>query len=226
MKRTILTILTALTALACQPAEGTLIGTGGSTSSQGGAAEGGAGGIGGGSPQGGMGGSPTGTPAGTATGTPTGSGGLPCAPVTTWDPTWETLENDLVALINARRQAGGMCGSQTMPPTGTVSSENVLRGVARAHVEDMVLDDYFAFAGLNGMSWIGQPDACGFGSPPTGQNIAAGQTTAQMVLDSLVSSESTCVNIHAAGDSIGVGYIEDANATFGSYWSFYIGQGS
>ncbi len=207
------TLGVALLGWACEPAEGELLGASGGGVAQGG--DGGTGGDGGMGGDGGTGGD--------------GAGGasmdaLPCAPTTAWEAAWETLEDDFVALVNARRAAGGTCGGVAMPPRGAVAVHPGLRDVARAHAEHMAVHGYLGFDAPNGADWTLQPERCVLGAPHGGQSLAAGQTTAQALFDGLVAAEGTCVELHAAGDSIGVGHHAEPSATLATRWVFYIGH--
>ena len=215
----VLATTSALGALACEPADGDLLGSGG------------AGGSGhGGASQGGMGAGGDGGSTSSTSSTTSGSGGhtssdLPCAPTASWEAAWTTFEDELIDAINARREAGGQCGSQTMPPTNALTLSTTLRDIARAHAEDMSVNDYIGYSSPDG-EWLMQPEACGFGGPAAAQNIGNGHTSASAALDALVGYEATCLNLHVAANVVGVGYYADPNATYPSYWAVYLGNGS
>jgi uncharacterized protein YkwD len=63
-------------------------------------------------------------------------------------------------------------------------------------------------------------DAGYAGSYPWGENIAAGQSTPQAVVNAWMSSAGHCANIMKASyTAIGVGYAFGASSTYGHYWT-------
>jgi uncharacterized protein YkwD len=216
LRRAIFLVAVVAAVAACGSDDSSLTGAGGSAA--GGGNVGGAGGVGG--VGGAATGTPTGTPAGTPAGTATGSTeGLPCAPAAVWEMAWETLETNLIDLVNQRRQMGGTCGSQTFGSLPTLAVDPLLRDVARAHAEHMSVEDYVGFSAPDGGNWLSQVGACG-GTFVAGASTK-GQTTAQAMFDAIIQDEPTCQGLHGPGTVIGVGH-HSANAT--PSWALYVGQ--
>jgi uncharacterized protein YkwD len=136
-----------------------------------------------------------------------------------------TLENEVLRLVNARRAAGAVCGSTSMPPVGPVVAEPRLREAARRHSEDMAAQGYFAHESLDGRTPGDRTAAEGYPSAFVGENIAAGYFTPDAVMDGWMASPGHCVNImRAQFTELGVGYANRADSRFLHYWTQNFGR--
>jgi len=131
------------------------------------------------------------------------------------------LENEVLTLVNERRAAGATCGGTAYPPTGALSMNASLRTAARLHSADMAAQDYFSHTSLDGRTFSDRMSDAGYsGAYPWGENIAAGQSTAQAVVDAWMSSSGHCANIMKSGYRvIGVGYGFGGGSTYRHYWT-------
>ena len=86
----------------------------------------------------------------------------------------------MIDLVNVERAAEGL------PPLSVDAS---LASAARAHSEDMGLQDYFSHTGLDGRSPADRIADAGYAWNYMGENIAAGQPTPEDVIDSWMASE-------------------------------------
>ncbi len=92
---------------------------------------------------------------------------------------------------------------------------------AQAHSEDMATHNFFDHTGSDG-SDVGQRIArAGYGALYAyGENIAAGQTSPEEVVDAWMNSESHRSNIVSPYyHDIGVADVYNANSTYGHYWT-------
>ena len=106
---------------------------------------------------------------------------------------------EVVALVNQERAAAGC-------PALGISAE--LTAAAQGHSEDMAINNIFGHSGSNGSSPWDRMDAAGY---PAGaaENVAAGQTTAEAVMESWMRSPGHRGNIlNCSLTAIGVG-LED-----------------
>jgi uncharacterized protein YkwD len=81
-----------------------------------------------------------------------------------------------------------------------------LETAAQLHAEDMVENDYFSHASQDGRSFSDRADDAGYTGFPGGENIAAGQRSAEQVMNSWMNSDGHRRNIlNGDFDEIGVG---------------------
>ncbi len=144
--------------------------------------------------------SPTATPIPTATATATPLPGFP---------------EQVVDLVNQERQNAGC------PP---VTMDNRLRAAAQGHSEDMALNDFFSHTGSDGSSPWDRIVAQGYNFSTAGENIAAGYTSPQDVMDGWMNSPGHRANIlNCDFTDIGVGYYylgnDTGNVNYHYYWT-------
>ena len=128
------------------------------------------------------------------------------------------FESEVIDLVNVERAAEGL------PPLSTDAS---LASAARAHSEDMGLQDYFSHTSLDGRSPADRITDAGYSWNYMGENIAAGQPTPEDVIDSWMASDGHRANIlNPNFCDIGVGYAYVAGSTYGHYWTQDFGRRS
>ena len=136
------------------------------------------------------------------------------SPTPTPTPTSDFAEQ-VVVLVNQERAANG-CGPVTM--------ESRLRAAAQGHSEDMALNDFFSHTGSDGSSPWDRIHAQGYQYSTAGENIAAGYSTPESVMDGWMNSPGHRANIlNCDFVHIGVGYYYLANDTgstnYHHYWT-------
>lgn len=156
---------------------------------------------------------------------PPPTGAPDCRNAATWPAEWVAFEDQVLALINARRAAGATCGGVARPPVGAVTSNAQLREASRCHSLDMATLGYFSHTGQDGSSpWDRIADA-EYTASPTGENIAAGYATPQAVVDGWMTSTGHCNNIMSGGSNeTGVGYAYRSGSPYGRYWTQTFGR--
>ncbi|MBI2372866.1 MAG: CAP domain-containing protein [Deltaproteobacteria bacterium] len=138
-----------------------------------------------------------------------------------WPSRWTSLEEQVLELVNVRRSQGGSCGDQAFGPSAPLAFDPALRAAARGHSTDMATRNYFSHTSLDGRSFHQRMLEAGWeGSCPCSENIAAGQSSAQAVVEGWMNSPGHCVNIlNSAYAFIGIGYAESTTSSFGRYWT-------
>lgn len=119
----------------------------------------------------------------------------------------------MLRLVNVERAAAG-CAAVTVNP--------VLAEVARAHSQDMADQAYFSHTSLDGRSPWDRLAGAGY-SDGSGENIAAGQGTAQDVMSSWMNSSGHRSNILNCGSTtmgVGIGH----GGPYGIYWTQVFGR--
>jgi uncharacterized protein YkwD len=127
--------------------------------------------------------------------------------------------DQVVALINQARVAQGCA---------PLAVNSALRQAAQAHSTDMLEHDFFSHTGSDGSSPEDRMARVGYAYSSWGENIAAGYSTADEVVDGWMSSPGHRANIlNCAFDDTGVGYVYDendsGNVVYYHYWTQVFG---
>ncbi|MEQ1568802.1 MAG: CAP domain-containing protein [Myxococcota bacterium] len=139
-----------------------------------------------------------------------------------WPAEWAELEAEVLELVNQQRFLGAVCGDEVMGGGApALEFDPTLRGVARAHSEDMADRKFFDHVNPDGDDPFDRMEAAGFaGALPWGENIAMGATSAQQVVNGWMNSPGHCVNILLPEYAvIGIGLFEDPEVPGGSWWT-------
>ena len=99
------------------------------------------------------------------------------------------LEEEVLVLVNQRRAAGATCGGTFYPAVPPLTLDLRLRDAARGHSQDMAANNYASHTSLDGRTFDQRILQAGYtGGYPLGEYVAAGQSTAQAVVDGLMGS--------------------------------------
>lgn len=127
-----------------------------------------------------------------------------------------TPESEVVNLINIQRRANNCPALQSSPQ---------LALAAERHSQDMADHNFFSHTGSNGSNFSQRAQAAGYPYFPSGEIIAAGQSTpADAVNAWMNSSGHRGIILNCANDDIGVGMVQKAGSTYGYYWTADFGQ--
>lgn len=138
-----------------------------------------------------------------------------------WPQPWADLEWRVLELTNQNRARGATCADEAFGPAPALEMDEVIRIAARLHSQDMGAQDYFEHDSLDGRTFADRMREVGFrGASPWGENIAAGQPTAERVVQGWMESPGHCRNImNPDYRVIGIGYAFDDSSSFGHYWT-------
>ena len=105
-----------------------------------------------------------------------------------------------------------------------------LNAAAQGHSEDMANQDYFDHTGKNGSLPWDRAKVVGYEARTMGENIAAGQTTPESVVQGWINSAGHRANLlNANFTELGVGYFYLENDTgsvnYSRYWTQLFGSG-
>lgn len=139
------------------------------------------------------------------------------APAPTPAPSGD-FERRVLALTNAARAVARTCGTQNYAAAPALAWNDLLANAARGHAQDMAAKNYFAHNSLDGRTPWDRIVAAGYTNYRTlAENIAAGQTTPENVVDGWLGSPGHCANImNPALKELGVGYA--AGGSYRYYW--------
>lgn len=135
-----------------------------------------------------------------------------CDAVADWPAQWIAIERQVLDLVNQQRSQGADCGSEgVFGPAEPLEQNALLDCVARAHSLDMFERDYFDHTNPDGeQPWDRMAEA-GYRYAQAGENIAAGSSTADGVMEQWMGSDGHCANIMNPGFvHIGIGFHGDS----------------
>jgi uncharacterized protein YkwD len=117
----------------------------------------------------------------------------------------------VVQLINQQRAQRGL-------PALAVNT--ALTNAAQGHADDMARYNYFSHTGRNGSTMVTRVQAAGYTNwRYLSENIAAGYTTPEQVVNAWMNSSGHRANIlSTSGKEIGVGKGYNAASTYKNYW--------
>lgn len=132
----------------------------------------------------------------------------------------QSRECEVLALVNQRRQAGATCEGEAMPAVSALAMSAQLRQAARAHAVDMATQNFFSHDGLDGSDPGDRIQATGYQFRGWGENIAAGSSTAEAVMEQWMNSGGHCRNImNGSFRELGVGHSPGAGGSrYPHYW--------
>lgn len=154
---------------------------------------------------------------------PTDPPAIDCTDPATWPQQWKDYEDQVITLVNQRRAAGASCGSRgSFAPAGPVSMNPQMRQASRCHSWDMDTNMYFSHTSQDGRSFVTRLQEAGYTGSPRGENIAAGYSTPESVVNGWMNSDGHCANIMNAGiDRMGIGVTNENRYT----WTMTTGVG-
>jgi uncharacterized protein YkwD len=139
-----------------------------------------------------------------------------------------SIEEQVYLLVNQQRAPGAVCGGTVYAPVADLEAEQMLQNAAKRHSEDMALRDFVSHVNPDGLSVLDRVQDEGYPSRAIAENIAAGQTTPQDVVNAWMASPGHCVNImDPRYTQIGVGYAYEPGDTnvppYTHYWTLDFG---
>lgn len=143
-----------------------------------------------------------------------------CAGVSDWPEDARAFESEVVVRVNEARAQGATCGNLPFAATGPLVMEARLRCAARVHSLDMAMRGFFDHVNPEGEDPFVRMERAGYSFQAAGENIAAGQTTPQEVVDGWLQSPGHCSNIMSPDfTEIGVGYVFAPQGQLPHYWT-------
>lgn len=130
------------------------------------------------------------------------------------------FQQEILDRVNQARAAGRTCGTTSYGPAPALSWNGVLFNAAGAHSTDMAANNYFSHTSLDGSSPGQRITGAGYAWSAYGENIAAGQTSAQEVVDGWLNSPGHCANImNASYVDMATACVASSTSTYRTYWT-------
>ncbi len=138
-----------------------------------------------------------------------------------WSEAHAPVEEEMLAAVNARREAGAECRGVAMPPVPALRMESRLRCAARSHAVDMSERHYFDHTSPGGAGPADRVDATGYAWSVVSENISAGLDEAEATVQGLMESTTGhCENIMDADVvEAGMGLAITGDDQYGHYWT-------
>jgi uncharacterized protein YkwD len=131
----------------------------------------------------------------------------------------EAVAVRVLQLVNQARERPRTCGTARFPAARPLLLNDVLSRASLAHAADMAQYSYFSHEGRDGSSPADRLSRAGYGWRAVGENIAAGPTTPEKVVDDWMKSPQHCANLMAPQfREMGVAYSVNRASQAGIYW--------
>jgi uncharacterized protein YkwD len=125
-----------------------------------------------------------------------------------------------LSLINAARATRRTCGATAYPAAPPVAWNTLLEQAAQRHSNDMAARNFFSHTGSDGSSPSQRVTAAGYVWGAMGENIAAGYSSVQSVVDGWLKSPGHCANImNSRHKDIGLARAVNTSSRYGIYWT-------
>lgn len=136
----------------------------------------------------------------------------------------DNVEARVLALVNAARAKPQRCGSQAFAAAPPLRLNPTLQSVANSHAAEMARYSYFSHTGRDGSTVDSRATQAGYPWRNIGENIAAGQTTADAAVQGWIKSPGHCANIMSpAYSEMGVAFVVSQQSSAGIYWAQVFG---
>ena len=132
-----------------------------------------------------------------------------------------------LARVNQYRAAGASCRTTgTFAATTALRWNDTLTQAAEVHSQDMQVNNFFSHTGSGGSTLPQRVDSKGYAWSALAENIAAGQTTMNEVVDGWMGSDGHCANIMNP-NLIDMGLVCVAGTSgniYATYWTMDLGR--
>jgi len=137
----------------------------------------------------------------------------------------EAAGKRVLELVNQARASPRYCGNTRSNAARPVRWNNALAESARMHAEDMAHYNYFSHSGRDGSDPAERVERAGYRYRATGENIAAGQTSAEDAMAAWITSPEHCANLmNPAFTEMGAAFAVDPGSKMGVYWTQTFGR--
>lgn len=137
---------------------------------------------------------------------------------------WQQVGKDILERVNAARAESRTCGSRSFQAAPALSWNAKLGDAALAHSRDMAEQNYFSHGAPDGSQVSDRASRAGYSWQRIGENIAAGQGSADQVMAGWLASPGHCSNIMNPDFSeMGAAYAIEENSAAVSYWTQVFG---
>lgn len=130
----------------------------------------------------------------------------------------------VLELVNAARAKDRLCGNKRFPATHPVTWNEKLAQTALAHSTDMANRNYFQHKGKDGSVVGTRAQRSGYRWRNIGENLAAGQGSAQQAVEGWLASPGHCSNLMSRDfREMGAAYAVNPKSDLSIYWTQVFG---
>ena len=130
-----------------------------------------------------------------------------------------TLSHRVLELINEARLHARRCGRKKFPATSPLKQVAALESAALAHAQDMATHNYMGHKGSDGSMPADRATRANYKWSSVAENVAAGQTTAEELVNTWLASPEHCANLMSPRYSdTGVAHAVNWAGEKGIYW--------
>lgn len=128
-------------------------------------------------------------------------------------------------LVNATRGTARTCGERRFERAGPLRASLALERAAYAHAQDMSAGGFVAHQGSDGSTPLIRATRAGYAARSVGENLAAGQATAEAAVEAWVNSPAHCANLmNPAFAEMGIAFVVNLASPSGIYWAQVLGR--
>lgn len=136
------------------------------------------------------------------------------------------MEARMLALVNAARAQPRRCGNQSFAAVPPLMPQSLLTEIAAGHAAEMARYSYFSHTARDGSTVGVRANRAGYRWRSIGENIAAGQRTAETAVQGWLNSPGHCANIMAPNyEEMGLAFVVNTQSSLGIYWVQVFGAG-
>ncbi len=129
------------------------------------------------------------------------------------------VSHRVLELTNEARRHARRCGRKKFPATTPLKQAAALERAALAHAQDMATRSYIGHKGPDGSMPADRATRAGYARVSIAENVAAGQTTAEEVVNKWLASPGHCANLmNPRYSDMGVAYAVNPASEKGIYW--------
>jgi uncharacterized protein YkwD len=126
----------------------------------------------------------------------------------------------VLRLVNDARSRSRRCGSKSFAAVPPLSRASKLDDAALEHTRDMARHSELEHEGTDGSTPAQRVTRAGYAWKTVGENIAAGPTTAEEVMEGWLASPGHCENLmDPRFTDLGIAYTVDPQSNSGVYWA-------
>jgi uncharacterized protein YkwD len=132
---------------------------------------------------------------------------------------------EVLQRVNALRAAGAVCGTAMYAAAPALNWNNLLQQASSGHSSEMAQNNYFSHDSLDGKAFSQRLTDVGYHYSAAGENIAAGDSTVEQVVNRWLGSPGHCVNmLNPTYRDMGVACASSSGASYGNYWTMDLGR--
>jgi uncharacterized protein YkwD len=130
------------------------------------------------------------------------------------------FQADMIALVNAARAKGAVCGAVTRKPSKPLAWNDLLGIASDIHSHDMAVNNFFDHNSPRTGSLRERIRGTGFQYEEAGENLAGGQTSVAKVVNDWLQSPSHCANmLNPEFKVMGASCKRNAASFYKNYWT-------